>query len=100
MQTEAQYIASAANNDESITRIDTIITNLIIQSATASANPNTDISEYALDDGQTKIRTLYLNPDAIAKAILHWQRAKFQLINQRNGRVTRLRPFDRLKPYC
>ena len=82
------YIDSATSLTDKITRIDTVISALLTTATKAAANDN--ISEYWLDDGQTKIKTVYKGADAVFKSIEAFERLKTYYRNKLNGRVVRL----------
>ncbi len=81
------YIEGATSLRDKITRIEAVISALM-GSALRSASKG-EISEYMLDDGQTRINTIYRSPDAILSAIQSFEKIKFMFINQLNGRVMR-----------
>lgn len=85
---ESDYISRAQGLRERLDRIDSIIDALLLQSVSAAAN--SDISEYQLDDGQTKIRTMYRDSAQVASAIAGYERLKQMYLNRLQGRVTRL----------
>lgn len=82
------YINQGIDVREKITRINAIITALEDASLKAASTGN--ISEYSLDDGQTKIRTVYRNAVESAAAINAFETIRQRWINQLNGRVVRL----------
>lgn len=86
--TAASYIGSCTTLQAKITAIDAIITALETQALTAAGQ--SDISEYSLDDGQTKIKTVYRNAMDVANAITAFETIKHRYINQLTGRRTRL----------
>jgi len=71
-----------------LARIEAIINELY--KSLLKAAMNEDISEYSLDDGQTKIRTVYKSSESITKSIEAMKRLKADLINDRDGRVVRM----------
>ena len=84
----AIYIESATNLCDKIVKIDAIITALedtALKSATSD-----DITEYSLDDGQTKIKTVYKGTDAILNSIQSLIRLRNYYLNKLNGRQVRL----------
>lgn len=85
----AIYIDKATDLKDKIDRIDSIINGL--QTAALAAASTGNISEYSLDDGQTKIRTVYRDSMQITAAIMSFERIKQTYINQLNGRVSVLR---------
>lgn len=71
-----------------IGKINSIIDALLDAQLAFEADPNK--KEYGLDDGQTKIRMQYRDLDALAAAILAYERIKQMYLNRLNGRMTRL----------
>jgi len=84
----AIYIDNAQTLEDKITRIDAVINALQISALKAAETGN--ISEYSLDDGQTKIKTAYRDVVQVASSISAFERIKQTYINQLNGRVMRL----------
>lgn len=84
----AIYIDCATTVREKIARIDAIITALETTALKAAAAGN--LSEYWLDDGQTKIKTVYRNPAEVEASISAFEKIRQRYINQLNGRVIRL----------
>lgn len=82
------YISSATTLREKITRIDAIITALEDTALVAAGKG--DVTEYSLDDGQTKIRTVYRDAASIAVAIANFEQIKQRYVNRLNGRHIRL----------
>jgi len=82
------YIESATSTRDKIIRIKAIITALENSALKAAANGN--ISEYSLDDGQTKIRTAYRNPAEVANSITAFDTILQRYINKLNPRIVRL----------
>lgn len=83
-----KYIDSATTVTEKIVKIDAIITALEATALKSAAND--DISEYSLDDGQTKIRTAYKGTESVLKSIESFIKLKEYYVNKLNGRVIRL----------
>ncbi len=84
----AIYLDTCKTNKEKIVAIDAIINALMITATKAAANDN--ITEYALDDGQTKIRTMYRGTAAIFESINAFEKLKQMYIQRINGRMVRL----------
>ena len=84
----AIYIDSATTLQEKITKIDAIITAL--EDTALKAASTGDITEYTLDDGQTKINTIYRGAADVERAITSFERIRQRYINQLNGRIVRL----------
>lgn len=82
------YIEQATTLRGKITAIENIINGLLSTAATAAANDH--ITEYSLDDGQTKIRAVYRSVREIEASIQSFERLKQLYVNRLNGRVTRL----------
>lgn len=82
------YIEQAANIEEKILRIDAVINALLLAALDAASNDG--ISEYWLDNGQTKIKTVYRSTAAIYTSIEAFRKLKEYYVNQNNGRVFRL----------
>lgn len=82
------YINQGIDVRAKIARINNIITALEDSALKAAASGN--VSEYSLDDGQTKIRTVYRNAEDVASAINAFETVRQRWINQLNGRQVRL----------
>jgi len=82
------YINQGIDVRAKIARINVIITALEDSALKAAANGS--VSEYSLDDGQTKIRTVYRNAAEVANAITAFETIRQRWINQLNGRQVRL----------
>lgn len=82
------YIESATTLRDKITRLDVVIDALFTVAATAAAKGN--ISEYSLDDGQTKIKTVYKSAESVMASIQVFEAQKQTYINRLNGRSFRL----------
>ena len=87
-ESEQFYIESANSLRARITRIDAIITALETTALRAAATG--DLTEYSLDDGQTKIRTVYSTVESIIKAIKGFEQLRQMYIQRLTGRVVRL----------
>lgn len=82
------YIDSATTLQAKIVRINAIITALETTALKAAETGN--VTEYSLDDGQTKINTMYRSPIEVQKSIDAFESIKQRYVNQLNGRVVRL----------
>lgn len=82
------YIQTATTLKDKIAKLDAIITALETSALTAASK--SAIQEYQLDDGQTKIRTMYRNAKEVADSITAFETIRQRYINQLNGRMTRL----------
>ena len=79
------YIQGASKLCDKIVRIDAIIDALEDVSLKAAATDN--IEEYWLDDGQSKIRTMYKGADDVAKSIHQYEKIRTRYVNRLNGRI-------------
>jgi hypothetical protein len=86
---ELKYIESAASLEAKIVKIDQIIDGLM-NSAMENVG-NSDLKDYFLDDGQTKIRANYRSSSEILDAVADWEKIKTVYVNRLNGRTFRLR---------
>ena len=77
------YILDAADLREKITRIDAVITKL--EEMALLGADNMDITETSLDDGQTKIKTIYRSAAEIASTITKYMVIKNRYISELNG---------------
>lgn len=82
------YISSATSLKEKVVKVNNIIDALLLEAANSVGTAN--LTEYSLDSGQTKIKTMYRGVDAILTAINGFERIKQTYLNQLNGRVIRL----------
>lgn len=84
------FINSATELKDRITNIRLVQSALRAQRLAAALDPSmTNILEYQLDDGQTKIRTVYRSLSEIQTAMLVLERELQDCYNQLNGRITR-----------
>lgn len=88
-ESETLFINSAKNMEEKIVKIDLIIAALLDLSINVAGKE--DVSEYSLDDGQTKIRTAFRGISSIVKAIDDYEKIRQRCFNGLNGRVMQLR---------
>lgn len=84
----AIYIESATTLQEKIAKIDAIIVALEATALTAAGNE--DLTEYSLDNGQTKIKCVYRGSESIIKSIKAYEQMKQMYVNRLNGRRIRL----------
>jgi hypothetical protein len=84
----SDYVAEAESYQEKITRIDNVIS--VMESTLLKAAETGHISEYSLDDTQTKIKTVYRSPDEVLKSIRALESLKTLYKNRINGRTIRL----------
>lgn len=93
--TEKVYIENANDLKDRITRIEAVITALETQLLTGAANG--DIVSYSLDDGQTKITSQYRGVASMMAGLKALDALRQRLINQLNGRVKAIRPWQGLR---
>lgn len=84
------YIATATTNAEKLAKVEAIIAAL--EDTALKSASNDDLSEYSLDDGQTKIKTVYRSTADVLKSLRGFEQLRQMYINRLNGRVVRL--FD------
>jgi hypothetical protein len=82
------YINSATTNAARIVALDAVITALL--AAATSAAVDEGMTEYILDDGQTKIQCNLRGVEAIMRSISSLEKIKQMYMNQLNGRIVRL----------
>lgn len=86
----AIFISSATELKDRINNIRLVQSALRAQRLAAALDPSmSNIAEYSLDDGQTKIRTVYRNLNEINTAMHVLERELQDCYNQLNGRITR-----------
>ena len=93
--TETVYIESATTKLERLARIEQIIAALELRQVDVISNSN--IEEYDINDGQTKIKTKYVTAESMAKAIVSYEAIANKLRNQLNGRQMVLRDWRGLR---
>ena len=69
--------------------IDAIIDTMI--AALAKAATTSNMKEYRIDDGQTKVSVTYQDVAAISAALGAMEKVKGRYVNRLNGRITQLR---------
>lgn len=84
----AVYIQSAKDIKDKVKRIKAIITALLV--AAESSAGNSDLTQYTLDDGQTKISCMYRSVTEILNAVKGWEALLVRYENDINGHVSRL----------
>ena len=92
---EILYIQSATSLENRLERINNVIGALEL--LLLENIGNSGISEYNLDDGQIKIKTLYRSVTSISSAIDALEKQKQRLLNQLNGRVGVIRSWQGLR---
>jgi hypothetical protein len=86
---ETVYIESATTKIARLARIEQIIEALELKMVETTGTSN--IEEYDINDGQTKIKTKYVTAESMSKAIEAYERIANKLRNQLNGRQMALR---------
>jgi hypothetical protein len=85
------YVTSRTDLRGQIANIKAVMTALRQQRLEAAANGNiSNMQEYSLDDGQTKIKTVYRSLNEINNALKVLEQELQQCYNQLNGRMVRL----------
>lgn len=84
------YINESADLHGRVVRIDQVIDALLTTAADSAASGTGNYKEYSLDDGQTKIRTVYSTIADIYASINALEKLKQLYLNRINGRVFRL----------
>lgn len=82
------YITSVKSDKARYDRIDAVID--VLEDQLIKSALNSSVSEYSLDDGQTKISTVYRSTEEVEKAIMSMIRLKNYYENKLNGRMVRL----------
>ncbi len=82
------YIESATSLCDKIAKIDTVLDALLNTVLEAAETDN--ITEYQLDDGQTKIKAIYKGADAVLRSISALERVKQIYVNRLNGHSVRM----------
>lgn len=82
------YVSSATTLVGKIANIDKVIEALEIMSIDAAATGN--YAEYSLDNGQSRIKTVYRSLVQIGLAIREFEAIRQRYINRLNGRNVRL----------
>jgi len=87
----SEYITTAATTKEWIARVKATITALQAQRLAMSLNGSkAGVSEYSLDDGQTKIRTVYRSVDELTSAIAALRKELKELQSDLTPRMVKL----------
>jgi len=82
------FVQSKPTLKGKIAAIDAIITALETSALKSAATGNLD--EYWLDDGQTRIKTIYRSVDDVADGIVAFMKIRQIYVNRLNGRVVRM----------
>lgn len=85
---EYDYLSSATTIKEKISKINEIIA-VLEESALKSATRQ-HIDEYWLDDGQTRIKTVYRSMDEVVNGLFALNKLKEIYTNKLKGRIVRL----------
>ena len=86
------YLETDTNLKDKLAKIDAIIT--VLEAAALKGAEGADIDEYWLDDGQTKIKNIFRDPNQIINAILRYEKIRQMYLNRLNGRSFRLVDFN------
>lgn len=86
--TPYDYLAAATEAKEKIARYKAIL--VALEDAALKAASNIDITEYTLDDGQSKISTVYRDPVQIERAINLFTKQLVRWENKLFGRSVKL----------
>jgi len=94
------YIENAQGLKDKVDRYCAIIEAL--EDAALKGAEIQDVEEYWLDDGQTKIKNIFRNPNEIFQAILNYQKLLQIALNKLNGRSFRMVDFNSniIDPSC
>lgn len=81
-----EFINSGKDIKDKIIKIDAIIAALLETALTAAVDDN--LTEYSLDDGQTKIRSVYKGADAVLRSIDAFEKIRNRYVVQYNRMCT------------
>lgn len=84
----AIYVESKKTAREKIIAIDAII-DALLSTALKAASAG-DVTEFSLDDGQSKVKTIFRSPMEVMKSIEAFKMLKQEYMNTVNGRVMRM----------
>lgn len=87
-ESAAAYIDCATDLQARLIRINAII--FALEGSALKSAATGEITEYTLDDGQTKISQVYRNPAEIERSILAYEKIRERIINKLTGRMVRL----------
>jgi len=82
-ETAYAYIETATSLKQKVACIDLVIDGLL--NSALKAVENEDISEYWLDDGQTKIKTVYRSANGVMESIKGFEKIRNIYLNRING---------------
>lgn len=88
----ADYLQSAEDMKDRIKKIDTVIAGMYLALEKAIASGH--IQEYHIDDGQSRIRTIYRSVPDIEKGILGFEKLRVLYESKLGGRVINLRDHN------
>lgn len=85
----AIYVEGAKTLNDRLARVDAVLSAL--ETTALRSAGNEDLTSYLLDNGQTKIQTMYRDSASLAKAILAFEQIRERIISKLNkSRVSRL----------
>ena len=94
------YLESSTSLKDRITKTLQVINALENQRLSAALDGSkSNIKEYSLDDGQTKIKTVYRDLVEINNAIIALEKELERMYNKLNGRMVRLTDGKNFKGY-
>lgn len=86
-----QYVQSATTIQAKLAKIDAIIDVLLTTALVSAGSDNTQ--EYSLDDGQSKVSTIYKGTDGVMKSIAAFEKLRDYYktkLDNNTGRVVQL----------
>lgn len=94
-----EYLSTCQSYRDKAVACDRIIAALLATAEIAAAGD--EVTEYSLDDGQTKIKTIYKGADAVFTSIQRFEKLKqfyeTLLSNRKNGNIMRLLDIKNLQ---
>lgn len=97
-ESAAAYLETCTSIDAKIAAIDVIISKLLTSAATAAESGHLD--EYWFDDGHVKIRSKYRNVTEMSRSITGFQQLRTMYVNQKTGRIVRLKDVSNFIGRC
>ncbi len=82
------YIKSSTALCDKIAKIDAIIE--VLEDTALKSAANDDVTELMLDDGQTKIKTIYKGTDAVLSSIKGFEQIRTMYENRLNGHIVKM----------